>query len=152
MFDELDGRERQIMQPHMGSCVDCQAEQRSTQRVFMVVQTAVRSGGWVPDHFTETVISKLPPRSGKRMRHDPMNLRLMRHVLQMVVSVLVGVSVVGMYVVFYDHLPHVAPAAESSNHKWNIFFKHSIYVYVPTHGNGPVAVRGGVSLNDKSGK
>lgn len=111
MFDELDGRERQVMQPHMGSCADCQAEEHASKRIFMVVQTAVRSGGWVPDRFTDNVVAKLPAPRGKRLRHDPMNLRLLNRMTQMAASVLLGVTFVGLYVIYYDHLPHFGKAS-----------------------------------------
>jgi len=131
MFDELDGRERQVMQPHMGSCEDCQTEQRETKRIFMVVQTAVRSGGWVPDHFTETVMSKLPERTGRRLRHDRLNHRLMRRTMQMAASILVGTLLVGLYVVYYDHLPHFAQAASRIGNGRDIFGEHAVRIYHP---------------------
>jgi len=131
MFDELDGRERQVMQPHMGSCADCQAEQRETKRIFMVVQTAVRSGGWVPDHFTETVMAKLPERSGRRLRHDRLNHRLMRKTMQMAASILVGTLLVGLYVVYYDHLPHFAQAAGRMGNGRDIFGEHAVRIFHP---------------------
>ena len=138
MFDELDGRERQIMAPHMGSCNDCQTEQQETRRVFSVVFFVVRSGGWVPDRFTETMMAKLPDRTGRRLRHDRMNHRLMRKTVQMAATVLIGTLLFGLYVVYYDHLPHFAQAANRIGHGRDIFGERATRIYHPEptlHGN-----------------
>lgn len=127
MFGELDERELQVMRPHMGNCGACQAEEIAMKRMFAVVRTAVRSGGWVPDHFTDTVLSKLRPRTGKRLRHDPLNLRLFRRMVRLAACVLAGVSLVGVYVIGYDHLPHFTPARTLEH----ALVLHSVRIHPP---------------------
>jgi hypothetical protein len=107
MFNELSERELEIIQPHLSSCRNCIAEQDSFRKTFAVVQTVVRSGGWVPDQFSHIVTEKLAPRTGRRLKHDRLNAILARKVIRMAVIVLVGVMVVGLFVIYSDHLfPH----------------------------------------------